>query len=186
MLYHRIFWPQQFRRAFHGSVEVCRVDGIVVEGPSDSPFGYNRQRQGYIESARAYGEWIPGTPGRNIPACDASLIWRMAELAQNAIPPDTAVVAACRGENKSRLGALLHGPGSQAALCGFEESLDPRSEGNQRYWIGRRSYCDPKAFMAARLWFRQFQWNVDNLVKRKVQRRRTLCADQRRPAAGMC
>ncbi len=67
------------------------------------------------------------------------------------------------GENKSRLGALLHGPGSQAANCGFGGVFGSKKlKAISVIGTGSAPVANPQAFMEARLWFRQFQWDVDN------------------------
>ena len=94
-----------------------------------------------------------------------------ADLAENCYTTQIPAVVCCgpAGENKSRLGCLLHGPGSQAALCGFGGVFGSKKlKAISAIGSNDVPIADPKAFMDARLWFRQYQWNVDN--PREVER----------------
>ena len=88
-----------------------------------------------------------------------------AELAGNCYTTQIPAVVCCgpAGERKSRIACLLHGPGSQAALCGFGGVFGSKNlKAISAIGSGSAPIADPKAFMDARLWFRQFQWDVDN------------------------
>ena len=61
------------------------------------------------------------------------------------------------------IGCLIHGPGGQAALCGYGGVFGLKNlKAISALGSGAVPIADPKAFMDARLWFRQFQWDVDN------------------------
>ncbi len=162
------FGHSNFGGRFTAQLKFAGWDGIVVEGASDEPVWINIVNDKVtIESAR--GIWGMDTwdaqeeiSRRVVPGLKYG---EWAELAENCYTTQIPAVVCCgpAGENMSRLGCLLHGPGSQAALCGFggvfgSKKLKAISA------IGSKDIpiADPKAFMSARLWFRQFQWNVDN------------------------
>jgi aldehyde:ferredoxin oxidoreductase len=61
------------------------------------------------------------------------------------------------------MGALLHDPGSQAALGGFGGVFGSKNlKAISVIGTGSVPIANPEAFMEARLWFRQFLWDVDD------------------------
>src|SRR4030042_1729171 len=164
------FGHSNFGGRFTAQLKFAGWDGIVVEGASDEPVWINIINDRVkIESAR--GIWGMDTwdtqqeiARRVMP--DQKFTWgEWAELSENCFTTQIPAVVCCgqAGENKSRLGALLHGPGSQAALCGFGGVFGPKKlKANSAIGSGDVPIADRKAFMDARLWFRKFQWNVDN------------------------
>jgi aldehyde:ferredoxin oxidoreductase len=167
---HPIEWfgHSNFGGRFTAQLKFAGWDGIVVEGASSEPVWINIVNDKVsIESAK--GIWGMDTwdtqqeiSRRVAPGLKYG---EWAELAQNCHTTQIPAVVCCgvAGENKSRLGALLHGPGSQAALCGFGGVFGSKNlKAISAIGSSDVPIANPKAFMAARLWFRQFQWNVDN------------------------
>jgi aldehyde:ferredoxin oxidoreductase len=162
------FAHSNFGGRFTAQLKFAGWDGIVVEGASDQPVYINViNDQVKIESAK--GVW-----GLNTWEAQQEISRRVmpklkmgewAELAQNCYTTQLPAVVTCGpvGEAKSRLGCLLHGPGSQAALCGFGGVFGSKNlKAISVLGTGSTPIADPKAMMDARLWFRQFQWDVDN------------------------
>jgi aldehyde:ferredoxin oxidoreductase len=162
------FGHSNFGGRFTAQLKFAGWDGIVVEGASSDPVWINiTDDKVSIESAQ--GIWGMDTwetqdeISRRVAPSLKYGEW--AELANNCFTTQIPAVVCCgpAGENKSRLGALLHGPGSQAALCGFGGVFGSKNlKAISAIGSGIVPIADPKAFMDARLWFRQFQWDVDN------------------------
>lgn len=118
------FGHSNFGGRFTAQLKFAGWDGIVVEGASDDPVWINIVNDKVtIESAK--GIWGMDTwdtqeeiSRRVIPSLKYG---EWAGLAEDCYTTQVPAVVCCgpAGENKSRLGCLLHGPGSQAALCGF-------------------------------------------------------------------
>lgn len=164
------FGHSNFGGRFTAQLKFAGWDGIVVEGASSEPVWINIVNDDVkIESAR--GIWGMDTwdtqqeIARRV-ITDTNYRWgEWAELTKNQMTTQVPAVVCCgpAGENKSRLGALLHGPGSQAALCGFGGVFGSKNlKAISAIGTGDIPIADPKAFMEARLWFRKFQWNADN------------------------
>ena len=162
------FGHANFGGRFTAQLKFAGWDGIFVEGASEEPVWINIVNDKVtIESAA--GIWSMDTwdtqeeiSRRVIPSLKFG---EWAELAENCHTTQIPAVVCCgpAGENRSRLGALLHGPGSQAALCGFGGVFGSKNlKAISAIGSGDVPIADPKAFMKARLWFRQFQWDVDN------------------------
>jgi len=162
------FGHSNFGGRFTSQMKYAGWDGIVVEGASDKPVWINMiDDKVIIEDGKDI--WGMDTwdtqeevARRVVPSLKKG---EWAEVGDDNFTTQVPAVVCCgvAGENKSRLGALLHGPGSQAALCGFggvfgSKNLKAISA------VGTRGVkiADPQAFMDARLWYKQFQWNVDN------------------------
>jgi aldehyde:ferredoxin oxidoreductase len=162
------FGHSNFGGRFTAQLKFAGWDGIVVEGASDKPVWINvMDDQVKIEDAN--GVWGMDTydaqqeiSRRVIPKLKNG---EWAELAGDCYTTQIPAVVCCgpAGENKSRIAGLLHGPGSQAALCGFGAVFGSKKlKAISAIGTGSVPIADPKAFMDARLWFRQFQWDVDN------------------------
>jgi aldehyde:ferredoxin oxidoreductase len=162
------FAHSNFGGRFTAQLKFAGWDGIVIEGASDEPVWINVINDKVkIESAK--GVWGLNTwdaqqeiTNRVVPGLEMG---EWAELAQNDFTTQIPAVVTCGpvGESLSRLGALLHGPGSQAALGGFGAVFGSKKlKAVSVLGTGGAPIADPLAFMKARLWFRQFQWDVDN------------------------
>ncbi len=164
------FGHSNFGGRFTAQLKFAGWDGIVVEGAADDPVWINIINDRVtIESAK--GIWGMDTwdtqqeiSRRVMP--DKNYKWgEWAELSKNEHTTQVPAVVCCgpAGENKSRLGCLLHGPGSQAALCGFGGVFGSKNlKAISAIGSGDVPIADPQAFMDARLWFKKFQWDVDN------------------------
>jgi aldehyde:ferredoxin oxidoreductase len=162
------FGHSNFGGRFTAQLKFAGWDGIVVEGAADKPCWINiMDDKVVIESAD--GIWGMDTwdtqeeiARRVIPSLKHG---EWAEVDDDNFTTQVPAVVCCgpAGETKSRLGCLLHGPGSQAALCGFGGVFGSKNlKAISAIGTGRVPIADPKAFMDTRLWFRQFQWDVDN------------------------
>jgi aldehyde:ferredoxin oxidoreductase len=162
------FGHSNFGGRFTAQLKFAGWDGIVVEGASDRPVWINIVNdQVKIEDAKDI--WGMDTwdtqeevSRRVIPTLRHG---EWAELANDCHTTQVPAVVCCgaAGENVTRIAALLHGPGSQAALCGFGGVFGSKKlKAISAIGTGGVPIGDPKAFMDARLWFRQFQWDVDN------------------------
>ncbi len=162
------FAHSNFGGRFTAQLKYAGWDGIVVEGAAEDPVWINIiDDKVTIESAKQlwgmdtwdtqqeisrrvmpglrYGEW--------------------AELAESCYTTQVPAVVCCgpAGETRSRMACLLHGPGSQAALGGFGGVFGSKNlKAISAIGSGSVPIADPQAFMDARLWFRQFLWDVDN------------------------
>jgi len=162
------FAHSNFGGRFTAQLKFAGWDGIVVEGASDKPV-YINVMDDKVKIEDANGIW-----GKNTWEAQQEISKRVfpklqvgewAELASNCYTTQLPAVVTCGpvGEAKSRLGCLLHGSGSQAALCGFGAVFGSKKlKAISVIGTGHTPIADPKAMMDARLWFRQFQWDVDN------------------------
>ncbi len=163
------FAHSNFGGRFTAQLKFAGWDGVVVEGASDQPVWINIiNDQVKIENA-ANGIWGMDTwdtqqeISRRVNPKIHHGEW--AELASNCYSTQVPAVVCCgpAGERKSRVACLLHGPGSQAALCGFGGVFGSKNlKAISAIGSGSVPIADPKAYMDARLWFRQFQWDVDD------------------------
>jgi aldehyde:ferredoxin oxidoreductase len=163
------FGHSNFGGRFTAQLKFAGWDGIVVEGASDKPVWINIMNDQVTIEDATNGIWGMDTwdtqqeiSRRVIPSLRFG---EWADLAQNCFTTQIPAVVCCgpAGERKGRLAALLHGPGSQAALCGFGGVFGYKNlKAISAIGSGSIPIADPKAFMDARLWFRQFQWDVDN------------------------
>jgi aldehyde:ferredoxin oxidoreductase len=162
------FGHSNFGGRFTAQLKFAGWDGVVVEGASDDPVWINIvDDKVTIESAK--GIWGMDTwdtqqeiSRRVMPNLRYG---EWAELAKNYFTTQIPAVVCCgpAGETKSRLGCLVHGPGSQAALCGFGGVFGSKKlKAISAIGSGGVPIADPKAMMETRLWFRQFLWDVDN------------------------
>jgi len=162
------FGHSNFGGRFTAQLKFAGWDGIVVEGAANGPVWIN------IMDDRVIIE-----DGKDLWGMDT---WdTQEEIARRVMPglkqgewaavddmnftTQVPAVVCCgpAGETKSRLGALLQGPGSQAALCGFGGVFGSKNlKAISAIGTGSVPIADPKAFMATRSWYKQFQWNVDN------------------------
>lgn len=184
------FGHSSFGGRFTAQLKYAGWDGIVVDGASDEPVWINIvDDKVSIESAS--GIWGMDTwdtqqeiSRRVIPSLKPG---EWAVLADGGETTQVPAVVCCgpAGENMTRLGALLHGPGSQAALCGFGGVFGSKKlKAISAIGTGAVPIADPKAFMDARLWFRQFQWDVDNPRDAKRFETRAWSHTSGRPSGG--
>ncbi len=162
------FGHSNFGGRFTSQLKFAGWDGIVVEGAADKPCWINiKDDKIVIEDAN--GIWGMDTwdtqeeiSRRVMPSLKHG---EWADVSDDNFSTQVPAVVCCgpAGENKSRLGCLLHGPGSQAALCGFGGVFGSKNlKAISAIGTGSVPIADPKAFMDARMWYNKFQWNVDN------------------------
>ncbi|MBN1907500.1 MAG: aldehyde:ferredoxin oxidoreductase [Deltaproteobacteria bacterium] len=162
------FGHSNFGGRFTAQLKFAGWDGVVVEGAADKPCWINIiNDKVVIEDAN--GIWGMDTwdtqqeiARRVMPSLRHG---EWAEVSDDDYSTQVPAVVCCgpAGETKSRLGCLLQGPGSQAALCGFGGVFGSKNlKAISAIGTGSVPIADPKAFMDARLWFNKFQWNVDN------------------------
>jgi aldehyde:ferredoxin oxidoreductase len=162
------FGHSNFGGRFTSQLKFAGWDGIVVEGAASNPVWINiMDDKIVIEDGKDL--WGMDTwdtqeeiARRVMPSLKHG---EWADVAPDNFTTQVPAVVCCgvAGENKSRLGCLIHGPGSQAALCGFGGVFGSKNlKAISAIGTGSVPIADPKAFMDARLWFNRFQWNVDN------------------------
>lgn len=187
------FGHSSFGGRFTAQLKYAGWDGVVVDGASSDPVWINIiDDKVTIESAKGiwgmdtwdtqqeivrrvmpnlrYGEWAEITELNYVlPANTSHSPDRSGNMAYwSPVDPFTTQVPAVvccgpAGETKSRLGCLVHGPGSQASLCGFGGVFGSKNlKAISAIGTGGVPIADPKAFMEARLWFRKFLWDVDD------------------------
>ena len=163
------FGHSNFGGRFTSQLKFAGWDGVVVEGASDQPVYINIvDDQVKIEDA-TNGVWGMDTwdaqqeiSRRVVPSLKYG---EWAELAQSCFTTQIPAVVACgpAGERRVRYAALLHGPGSQAAMCGYGGVFGSKNlKAISVIGTGDTPIADPQALMEARGWFRQFQWDVDD------------------------
>ncbi|MBN2243537.1 MAG: aldehyde:ferredoxin oxidoreductase [Acidobacteria bacterium] len=166
---HPIEWfaHSNFGGRFTAQMKYAGWDGIVVDGASDEPVWINVINDKVtIESAG--GIWGMDTwdtqeevSRRVMPGLKHGEWANVDDGFTTQVP--AVVCCGLAGENRSRMGALLHGPGSQAALGGFGGVFGSKNlKAISILGTGSAPIADPQAFMDARLWFRQFLWDVDD------------------------
>jgi aldehyde:ferredoxin oxidoreductase len=167
---HPIEWfgHSNFGGRFTAQLKFAGWDGIVIEGAADAPV-YISIVNDQVKIEDAAGVW-------GMDSWDAQLeISRRVvpdlkygewfEMAQNCFTTQIPAVVACgpAGERKVRYAALLHGPGSQAAMCGYGAVFGSKNlKAVSVIGSGGAQIADPQALMDARIWFRQYQWDVDD------------------------
>lgn len=187
------FGHSSFGGRFTAQLKYAGWDGVVVDGASSDPVWINIvDDKVTIESAKGiwgmntwdaqqeiirrvmpnlrYGEWAEFTESHLVsPANDSHIADPSGSMAywfaENHFTTQVPAVVCCgpAGETKSRLGCLVHGPGSQASLCGFGGVFGSKNlKAISAIGTGGVPIADPKAFLEARLWFRQFLWDVDD------------------------
>jgi aldehyde:ferredoxin oxidoreductase len=161
------FNRSNFGGRFSTQLKYAGWDGIVLEGAADDPVWINIVNDKVtIESAK--GIW-----GLDIYETQEE-IWRrvtpgakMGEwttLGENYTTQKTAVLCiGPAGENKIRFASLIHDAGNGAGQGGFGAVWGSKKlKAISVIGTGSVPVADPKALMAARLWYRQFQYDVDN------------------------
>ena len=85
---------------------------------------------------------------------------------------DDQVSVACigpAGEKLIRYACVMNDKGRAAGRCGFGAIMGSKNlKAISTIGTGSAPIADPQAFMDTRLWFSQFQWNVDNPRKKDM------------------
>ena len=159
-----------FGGRFSTQMKFAGWDGIAIEGAvsgADNPVWINIINDKVtIESAKdLWGLDIYETQQE---------IWRRVtpdarfgewlELGENYTTQKPAVLCiGPAGENRVRFASLIHDAGNGAGQGGFGGVWGSKKlKAISVIGTGSVPIADPKALMAARLWYRQFQYNVDN------------------------
>ena len=161
------FNRSNFGGRFSTQLKYAGWDGIVIEGAADDPVWINIINDKVtIESAKGIWGldiyetqeeiWRRVTPGAKL--------GEWATLGENYTTQKPAVVCiGPAGENKVRFAALIHDAGNGAGQGGFGAVWGSKKlKAISVIGTGSVPVADPKALMAARLWYRQFQYDVDN------------------------
>ncbi len=152
---------------FTAQLKYAGWDGIVIEGASDEPVWINIINDKVkIEKADG-GLWGMDTADaqqeisrRVVPSAKYGE-WADVDNGYSTQVPAVACIGLA-GENRSRIASIVHGAGSSAAQGGFGGVWGSKKlKAVSVIGTGGVSIADPKALMDARLWFNQFQWNVD-------------------------
>jgi len=161
------FGHSNFGGRFTAQLKFAGWDGIVIEGAAGDPVWINIIND-KVKIESADGIWGMDTwdtqqeiSRRVIP----DLKYGEWASIDNAFTTQIPAVVCCglAGENKTRLGAILHGPGSQSAIGGFGGVFGSKNlKAISVIGTGSAPIANPGAFMEARLWYRQFQWDADN------------------------
>ncbi len=161
------FGHSSFGGRFTSQLKFAGWDGIVVEGAADNPVWINIVND-KVTIENADGIWGMDTwdtqeeISRRV---NPSLKFGEWADYNNSYSTQIPAVVCCglAGENRSRMAALLHGPGSQAALGGYGGVFGSKNlKAISVIGTGSAPIADPLAFMETRLWYNQFQFNVDN------------------------
>ena len=161
------FAHSNFGGRFTAQLKYAGWDGIVVEGVAADHVWINIiNDEVTIESAE--GVWGMDTwdtqqeiSRRVIPVLKYGEWTEAGGGFTTQIP--AVVCCGIAGEYKSRIGALLHGPGSQAAIGGFGGVFGSKNlKAISALGTGSAPIANPAEFMEARLWFRKFLYDVDD------------------------
>jgi len=168
------FGHSNFGGRFTAQLKFAGWDGIVVEGAADDHVWINIIND-KVKIESADGIWGMDTwdtqqeiSRRVLP----DLKYGEWAAVDDAFTTQIPAVVCCglAGENKTRLGAILHGPGSQTAICGFGGVFGSKNlKAISVIGTGSAPIANPQAFMEARLWYRQFQWDADNPQRPDMQ-----------------
>jgi aldehyde:ferredoxin oxidoreductase len=161
------FTRSNFGGRFSTQLKYAGWDGIVVEGASDEPVWINIvDDKVTIESARSL--W-----GLDIMESQEE-IWRRVmpgskfgewlEMGDRCTTQKPAVLCiGPAGENLVGIASLIHDAGNGAGQGGFGAVFgSKRLKAISVIGTGGVAVANPKELMDARLWYRQFQYNVDN------------------------
>jgi aldehyde:ferredoxin oxidoreductase len=158
-----------FGGRFSAQLKYAGWDGIVVEGAvsgtDDSVWINIIDDKVTIESAKTlWGLDIYETQEeiwrRVVPAAKFGE-WLALEDNYTTQKPAVLCIGPA-GENKVKFACLIHDAGNGAGQGGFGAVLGSKKlKAISVIGIGSVSIADPKALMAARLWYRQFQYDVD-------------------------
>jgi aldehyde:ferredoxin oxidoreductase len=161
------FTRSNFGGRFSSQLKYAGWDGIVIEGASDEPVWLSIINDKVtIESAKTL--W-----GLDIMEAQEE-IWRRVvpdsrfgewlALGDNYTTQKPAVLCiGPAGEKQARIACLVHDAGNGAGQGGFGAVFGSKKlKAVSVIGTGQVSIANPKALMEARLWYRQFQYDVDN------------------------
>jgi aldehyde:ferredoxin oxidoreductase len=161
------FTRSNFGGRFAAQLKYAGWDGIVIEGASDEPVWLNIIND-KVKIERANSLW-----GLDIFESQEE-IWRRVNpgahfgewfaTGESYTTQKPAVLCiGPAGENLVRISCLVHDAGNGAGQGGFGAVFGSKKlKAISVLGTGSVPVADPKALMDARLWYRQFQYNVDN------------------------
>jgi aldehyde:ferredoxin oxidoreductase len=161
------FTRSNFGGRFSAHLKYAGWDGVVVEGASDEPVWINiiNDKVTIEEAKSLWGLDVMETQEE---------IWRRAvpgarfgewlALGGDYTTQKPAVLCiGPAGEAKARIASLVHDAGNGAGQGGFGGVWGSKKlKAISVIGTGNIPIADPKALMEARLWYRQFQYDVDN------------------------
>jgi aldehyde:ferredoxin oxidoreductase len=164
------FTRSNFGGRFSSQLKYAGWDGIVIEGAvsgSDDPVWINiiDDKATFENASTLWGLETVETQEeiwrRVIPE---SRFGEWLELGANYTTQKPAVLCiGPAGENMSRIASIIHDAGNGAGQGGFGAVWgSKRLKAISVIGTGGVKVANPKAMMDARLWYRQFQYNVDN------------------------
>jgi aldehyde:ferredoxin oxidoreductase len=161
------FTRSNFGGRFSAQLKYAGWDGIVVEGASDEPVWLNIINDKVkIESAQSLWGldikesqeeiWRRVMPGANFGE------WLALGEAYTTQKPAVLCIGPA-GENQVPIACLVHDAGNGAGQGGFGAVFGSKKlKAISVIGTGSVAVADPKALMDARMWYRQFQYDVDN------------------------
>jgi aldehyde:ferredoxin oxidoreductase len=178
-MYYPIEW---FNRSnwggrFTAQLKYAGWDGLVIEGASDEPIWV-----GIINDKVTFEKADGGLWGMDVVDTQEEIArrvipslrygeWADLDAGQTTQIPAIACIGLA-GENRSRIASIVHGAGSSAAQGGFGGVWGSKKlKAISVIGTGSVPIADPKALMAARIWFNQFQWNVDDPLDKEMEPR---------------
>jgi len=164
------FTRSNFGGRFSTQLKYAGWDGIVIEGAvngADDPVWINIiDDKVRIESAK--GIWGLDTIDTQEEICrrvmPGSRFGEWVALGENYTTQIPAVLCiGPAGENKVRIAALIHGAGNGAGQGGFGAVFGSKKlKAISVIGTGNVPVANPKSLMDARLWYRKYQYDVDN------------------------
>jgi aldehyde:ferredoxin oxidoreductase len=178
-MYYPIEW---FNRSnwggrFTAQLKYAGWDGLVIEGAADAPTWVN-----IINDKVTFEKADGGLWGMDVVDSQEEIArrvipgirygeWADLEAGETTQIPAIACIGMA-GENRSRIASIVHGAGSSAAQGGFGGVWGSKKlKAISVIGTGSVPIANPKALMDARLWFNQFQWNVDDPIDKKMEPR---------------
>jgi aldehyde:ferredoxin oxidoreductase len=161
------FTRSNFGGRFSTQLKYAGWDGIVIEGASDDPV-WIRITDDKVRLENAQSLW-----GMDVMETQEE-IWRRTdpgvkfgewlEIGARYTTQRPAVLCIGQaGETQARIACLVHDAGNSAGQGGFGAVFGAKKlKAISVIGTGGVGVADPKALMDARLWYRQFQYNVDN------------------------
>ncbi len=161
---------------FAAQLKYAGWDGVVIEGASDEPVWINIIND-KVSIEKAQGLWgldVVDTQGeitrRVMPEARYGE-WVEVDDGYTTQVPAVACIGLA-GENRSRIASIVHGAGSTGAQGGFGGVWGAKKlKAVSVIGTGSVPIANPQALTEARLWFNQFQWDVDDPLDPRMESR---------------
>ncbi len=178
-MYYPIEWfsRSNFGGHFTAELKYAGWDGIVIEGVSDEPLWINiiNDKVTFESAESLWGLDVPDTQQEVIRRVIPNFKygeWAELEAASYSTQLPAVACIGLAGENKSRIASIVHGAGSSAAQGGFGGVWGAKKlKAISVIGSGSVPISNPEELMASRLWFNQFQWNVDDPLDKSMEPR---------------